>query len=244
MPRDLFQDLGARRSNAGGWRALPASLALHALAAGAVALFVVRPVANAIEDPPTGMLRILGGTPTPAPAAPRIPPTQRPRRRTGADGGAPAPASIPIVTPEYRTPVNGEADDMPAPCLTGCGDGPPGSTGVGPGAGPGDGGLDVAAGDGSPLPIGGALRPPRKTQHVLPAYPALAQRAGIGAIVIVQCVIDVDGRVSDAHVLRGHPLLDAAALEAMRQWRYEPTRLNGIAVPVVMTVTVTFQAQR
>jgi protein TonB len=66
----------------------------------------------------------------------------------------------------------------------------------------------------------------------------------VDGVVVVQCVIDVHGRVSEARVLIGHPLLDASALEAVRQWRYEPTRLNGIAVPVVMTVTPTFQPRR
>ena len=245
MPRELFQDLQPGRPGAAGWRALPASLAVHALAAAAMAFFVVRPVANAVEEQPTGVLRFFGAAPTPAPAAPRaVASAPRSKPQPVLEAGAPAPPQLNVVMSELLPTRNGTLDDTPAPCLTGCGDGSPGSVGVGPGAGAGGRGDDVDAGGGAPLPIGGDLRPPRKTQHVLPQYPELARLAGIGGVVIVQCVIGADGRVVDARVIRGHPLLDAAALEAVRQWRYEPTRLNGVTVPVVMTVTVTFQARK
>lgn len=246
MPRDLFQDLGLERRSAGGWRALPASLAVHALAGIAVAALLVRPVANAFEERHKGVLQLQGSVATPAPAAartaPTAPATVRPAARTAPP--APAPAPVPVAPPDLALPTDDDFDDTPAPCLTNCGDGLPGSTGTGVGPGDGQVAEDPGARGGQPVPIGGDLRAPRKTRHVLPEYPELARRAGVGGVVIVQCVIDVDGRVSDAGVLRGHPLLDAAALEAVRRWRYEPTRLNGIAVPVVMTVTVTFQPQR
>jgi TonB family protein len=58
--------------------------------------------------------------------------------------------------------------------------------------------------------------------------------------VVLECVIGTDGRVTDVRVLRGVPLLDAAAVAAVQQWVYEPTRLNGQPVSVFMTVTVRF----
>jgi len=61
--------------------------------------------------------------------------------------------------------------------------------------------------------------------------------------VIIEATIGVDGRVLDAKVLRSIPLLDAAALEAVKQWVYTPTTLNGQPVPVIMTVTVNFTLQ-
>lgn len=249
MSRELFQDLEPKRSG-GGWRALPASLALHALAGIAIAALVVRPVASAIEEHRAGVLRFPSVEATPAPVAvPAAPPF---RAKAGPSvappvptlASAPAPAPIPVDDSDLEEPAPGEHDDTPSGCLTGCGDGPPDNAGTGGGMGDGPSSVDTATGGGWPLPIGGALRAPRKTHQVLPEYPELARRAGVGAVVIVQCVIDVHGRVSDARVLRGHPLLDSSALEAVRQWRYEPTRLNGIAVPVVMTVTVTFQPRR
>ena len=58
--------------------------------------------------------------------------------------------------------------------------------------------------------------------------------------MIIEATIDPHGKVSETHVLRSIPLLDQAALDAVRQWEYEPTRLNGVAVPVIVTVTVNF----
>ena len=71
-------------------------------------------------------------------------------------------------------------------------------------------------------------------------YPAIAQAARVQGIVIVEAIIGTDGKVRDAKVLRSIPLLDQAALDAVRQWEYTPSRLNGVPVPVIMTVTVNF----
>jgi protein TonB len=62
--------------------------------------------------------------------------------------------------------------------------------------------------------------------------------------VIIEATIDREGRVTEARLLRSIPLLDQAALEAVRQWEYEPTLLNGVTVPVIMTVTVNFTLGR
>ena len=58
--------------------------------------------------------------------------------------------------------------------------------------------------------------------------------------MILETVIGSTGEVEDVKVLRSVPLLDDAAISAVRQWRYSPTLLNGVAVPVIMTVTVNF----
>jgi periplasmic protein TonB len=89
-----------------------------------------------------------------------------------------------------------------------------------------------------------AYEMPRKVHDVAPRYPELAQRAGIEGVVIIEAVIAVDGTVRDARVLRSVALLDHAALDAVKQWRYAPTRLGGVAVPVIVTVTVQFRLQR
>jgi protein TonB len=62
----------------------------------------------------------------------------------------------------------------------------------------------------------------------------------VQGVVIMEATIGVDGKVTDVRLLRPIPLLDQAALEAVRQWEYEPTIVNGVAVPVVMTVTLNF----
>jgi protein TonB len=89
-----------------------------------------------------------------------------------------------------------------------------------------------------------ALNMPKKIRDVAPEYPALALSAKVEGDVIIEAVIATDGSVRDARVLRSQPLLDRAAVDAVRQWHYEPTRLNGQPVPVIVTVTVRFRLQR
>jgi periplasmic protein TonB len=93
----------------------------------------------------------------------------------------------------------------------------------------------------TPIYIGGQVRAPQKTHDVRPVYPPLALAARVQGIVIVEATIGADGRVVNARILRSVPLLDQAALDAVRQWEYVPTTLNGVPVPVIMSVTVTFQ---
>ena len=88
--------------------------------------------------------------------------------------------------------------------------------------------------------VGGRVRPPKKILDVRPEVPEDAARAGVRGIVIIEVTIDVDGTVKDARLLRSIPMLDAAALDAVRQWRFEPTVIDGRALPVIMTVTVQF----
>ncbi len=89
-----------------------------------------------------------------------------------------------------------------------------------------------------------AYEMPRKIHDVAPTYPPIASSAHVEGVVIIEAVIAVDGTVRDARVLRSVPLLDRAALDAVKQWRYAPTRLGGVAVPVIVTVTVQFRLQR
>jgi periplasmic protein TonB len=86
----------------------------------------------------------------------------------------------------------------------------------------------------------GNLVPPRKTFNVDPLYPSLARSARVEGVVVLEAVIDRLGRVESVRVLRSIPLLDPAALDAVRQWRFTPTLLNGTPVSIVMVVTVNF----
>ena len=89
--------------------------------------------------------------------------------------------------------------------------------------------------------IGGAIPEPRKTRNVPPTYPPTAQQARIQGVVVLECTISPEGKVVSVTPLRGHALLTEAAVDAVRQWEYTPTLLNGVAVPVIMTVTVNFK---
>ncbi len=105
------------------------------------------------------------------------------------------------------------------------------ATTTGPSAGPDASGA---------LRVGGDLQPPRKLKDVPPEYPALAQQGRVQGVVIMEVRVDERGAVSDVRTLRSIPLLDQAAIDAVKQWQYEPTLMNGVAIPVIMTVTVNF----
>ncbi len=111
------------------------------------------------------------------------------------------------------------------------------------GTGDTEGIVAPAAAERRPIRIGIGMRPPAKTRHVNPEYPAEARAAGISGVVILEATIDAEGAVTDVGVVRSVSGLDEAAIAAVRQWRYTPTWLNGEPVPVIMTVTVNFQPQ-
>jgi protein TonB len=91
-----------------------------------------------------------------------------------------------------------------------------------------------------PRRVGGDVVPPQRIAYTAPQFPPAAQAARMEGTVVLEAIIDATGVVQDVKVLKSVPLLDRAAVEAVRQWRYTPTRLNGVAIPVIMSVTVTF----
>ena len=245
MGRRLFEDVAVPGPGGGKRRArlLPVSVAIHAVVLGVV---LVTPVLTpgALPAPATGGRILVPAMLAPPPPPPRGVP-QRPvtRRLERADSPAPAARGIVLSVPASwsELPPAGDLawgpDDMPE--CDGCV-----PWGV-------DGGIPVQeplAPEATPakpvVRIGRGIEAPVKLRDVKPDYPELALLTRVEGVVIVECRVDESGRVADARVLRGHPLLDAAALDAIRQWRYRPTLLNGNPVSVVMTVTVRFQLRR
>ncbi len=92
-----------------------------------------------------------------------------------------------------------------------------------------------------PVKIGGDVKEPRLITSVLPVYPIGARQAGVEGDVIVNTTIDKNGSVVGMKVLSGPPMLRQAALDALRRWRYEPSRLNGQPVAVEMQVIIKFR---
>ena len=88
------------------------------------------------------------------------------------------------------------------------------------------------------LQVGGSVQAPQRLDRAV--YPADAQAAGVGGDVVVNILIDGTGNVADAKVVRSVPLLDDSALQAVHNWHFQPTLVNGQAVPVRMNVTVSF----
>ncbi len=234
MPRDLFRDVVHPQPGVGSrrWYTLPVSILVHA---GIVLAMIVLPLLAADVLPvPRSVLTWLLAAPV---APPDVPPAPVPRQTAVRPLTRTVPAGPPVEAPSgireetglIMEPEPGEGieggvaaviegtgtKDLPAPPLL-----PPAPV--------------------RPIRVHSGIRPPTKVRHVAPAYPSIAQSARVQGTVIVEAVIGVDGRVQEARILRSIPLLDQAALDAVRQWVFTPTLLSGVPVPVVMTVTVTF----
>jgi protein TonB len=90
----------------------------------------------------------------------------------------------------------------------------------------------------------GGMKLPRKIKDVKPAYPVGALPIRAQGVVLIEATIGADGRVLETRLLHSvNALLDEAALDAVRQWLYEPTVLNGMPVAVVITVVVNYALQ-
>jgi len=92
----------------------------------------------------------------------------------------------------------------------------------------------------APLQVGGRIGMPQRLSQAQPIYPAIAKQGQIQGVVEVSIVIDANGNVERAKIVKSIPQLDKAALDAVKQWKYAPTVVNGAAVPVTMVVKVTF----
>ncbi len=243
MPQELLRDV-LRTGDASGrarrrLSVLPLTIAVHALV---IAVFVVIPILTGGDLPviaSVGMDYIRTAAPPPAPPPPSSAATVAPRSNA-------APRDAPAAIPDHDAP--------PVPASTGPGI----EGGVDIGVQPGPGLLSPAnvAAAPTPLPppppetpkvvrVGGLIKEPRKLVHVPPVYPAIAQQARIQGTVALEALIDVAGRVQNVRVLSSEsPLLNSAAMQAVQQWRYTPTELNGVPVPVLMTIFVRFTLER
>jgi protein TonB len=229
MPRDLFGEVTRPSISIGNrkWYTVPLSLFTHSLAIG---LVIALPLLA-----PAVMPSVLANN-DPVWIKTELPPPPPPPERRTIEKVEPIENydAAPTVAPEGFTPEkpvveSGWEDAQPGPGVV-------------------DGMFDATSVVAPPPPprvpdpvrVGGAVREPQKIRHVSPAYPAIAQAARVQGVVIIEATIGVDGRLINARVLRSIPLLDQAALEAVRQWEFTPTLLNGVPVPVIMTVTVNF----
>lgn len=91
-------------------------------------------------------------------------------------------------------------------------------------------------------PVGADITPPKEVSRVQPRFPPEAKREGRSGVVVFDVVIDASGAVAAVHIGRhADPDLELAALEAVRQWRYQPATRNGVPVPVWFSITMRFQ---
>ncbi len=92
--------------------------------------------------------------------------------------------------------------------------------------------------------IGGQIAQPKIIRRIEPVYPDLAKASRVSALLILEAEVDTRGYVKTVKVLRGHPLFDEAAMEALKQWRYQPLLLNGEPTGFILTVTMNFNLQQ
>ncbi len=208
---------------------LPVSIAVHSVVFGAVVFASVWNVEFPI-NPPAQIAQFLVVAPPPPPP----PPPPR---------AAPPPEAKPIEAPKALqemapTVVQNIAEPTPEGAFEGVEGGVAGGVAGGVVAEP------VVAAPPEPdvpLRVGGAISAPVTIKRVNPIYTEIARRARVSGIVIIEAIIDKQGRVRDAKVLRGLPMgLDAAALAALKQWTFEPAKLNDKPVEVYYVLTINF----
>ena len=234
MPRDLFGDVTHPSISVGNrkWYTVPVSLLSHSAIVFAI---VVIPLlaSDALPEPWEKITVVFDippvPTPPPAPrrldevraADPSIPPREAPE---GIAPEKPVDLDTSFQDKNQDGVVGGDprffdvVNELPPP--------------------------PIVAKPTEPVRVGSGIRQPQRIRDVQPLYPQIAQAARVQGIVIIEATIGEDGQVINARVLRSVPLLDQAALDAVRQWQYTPTLLNGVPVPVIMSVTVQFTLSR
>jgi len=205
-------------------------------------------VADALPQPPD-MMAFVVAPPPPPPPAPPPPPEVRPEPAKPQPGpvpeappiAAPPPVAAPIEAPPTIAAETGREAEVWNKVEPGFEKGVEGGV-----AGTTGAAIDLAppAPPAAPVRIGGSISAPKLVKRVEPDYPAAAQTAQIQGIVILEATVDEQGTVDKVKVLRSNSLLDAAAMTAVKQWKYAPLLLNGKATPFVLTVTVSFDLTR
>jgi protein TonB len=214
------------------------SVLVHALV---LAALVALQLTNVIALPaPTQVLAYVQASPIAQVPDPPAPPRSRTQPASADSRPHVSSTAAPVVEPRDIAPETVEnvaRTDRPGPPVDG------GLFGVPDGLGH----TEAVAPSPSPNPappapmrLHSGIRAPTKLVHVAPAYPAIARAAHVQGVVIIEATLDADGSVAATRVLRSIPLLDRAAVDAVRQWRFTPTLLNGVPVAIIMTVTVNF----
>jgi len=228
----MFQDVVCPHARANSkWYTVPLSFVVHTLLLAV--LIVVPLIATDLLPRPRATVQFV------APYVPVVPLPTPPVRRNAQSSPASASTGVaPVVAPDTIGPETGVVFEP----------GHVDTTGIDSII---DGGIGEIAVDAAPpaappapaapLPVGGKIKAPARTKYVAPLYPDIARSARLQGIVILEAVIGADGKVEHARVMRSQPLLDEAALAAVRAWEYTPTLLNGRPTPVIMTVTVQFR---
>jgi len=233
MPAELFRS--ERPSTLARPRAsvLPLSIAAHVVVLGAV---FSTPLLGDIDFPPPNRPLAYAYTSVELPPPPPVVLKQAPSQQTQTTSPDKAPLEPPDeIKPENMIELSPRGSGLPD------GDDAGMPLGIADSVGPPVAPLPPPPPvERKPVPVGGKIQPPRRLVSVAPVYPPIAQAARIEGTVQIEALIGEDGKVRNARVIAGRDVLNDAALTAVRQWKFTPTRLNGEPVAVIMTVTVVF----
>ena len=239
-----FEILADRRtpvSGRGGRRWMVASIAAHGSLLGvlmAVSLLGPEP----LPEPAALTVKAFLVEPGLAPAPPPPPPPAAARLRITPQAVA-TPSPVAVFQAPLETPTEVKAE--PGIDLALDGGVPGGVEGGVPGGVVGGvvGGVPDALAPPTPrvVHVGGDVKEPTKVRNVNPTYPQVAVAGRVEGTVVLEATIAPSGKVADVRVLRSLPLLEKAAIDAVRQWIYTPTLIDGVPVTAIMTVTVRFQ---
>lgn len=254
-------DLETKRQPRRRWISLPIAVGLHAVGLTAFAFASYWSVGNVPEPSSTNLvffqLAPLPEIPGGGGGRPPQPPVNQPEHRnpTPPETRQPVqpteesvPTNVPaptVATFNDSNPTDPSNSSDPGGDCPSCAPGP----GVGPGDGPGDGpggpGEGPGIGDSMPIHLTVDMTKPEILKRVQPRYTDIARRAGVQGTVIVEAIIDKQGSVTDARVLRGLPMgLNEEAVNAILQWRFTPAYQGSRPVSVYFTLTVNFTIQR
>lgn len=193
---------------------------------------------------PGGLARAVFVEPVLAPPPP--PPPPPPPRVSGASRPR-SPAKVPPAESAFTAPTTVPERVVEETSDLGTTPGEPGGVEGGvPGGVVGAvvGGLSPPEPEVPIVKVGGEIREPRKIRHVDPIYPEIASRARVQGTVVLECLVSPQGQVVEVSVLNSIPLLDDAAIAAVKQWVYTPTLKDGVPVKVILTVSVRFALAR
>jgi len=222
------------------------SFAAHAVVLGVLAVLLER----AVVVPPAEPVRMVYIEPAPPPPPPLGAQTSAPSAPVPAEPVLQKPKEIAqpqrLVVPRKAKPKAQRAE--PAPVVAVPHGEPQGEVGgvvggvVGGEAGGKVGGVVGGHGD-LPIPAGQVEHPPVPVRRVVPVYPPVARARNLEGRVVLRAVVDRDGRVEQAiTVIESIPLLDAAAVDALRQWRFTPGQdRDGHTVRVLIDLPIRFQ---
>ena len=227
------------------WLTVPVSIAIHSFIVLLLVLGSYWFITEAVQPPPISVSIMTPPPPPPPPPPAKKKATPQPQQPQEAPKEMVQPTIVPQeLPPPEEVPDGGGADG-------GVDGGVEGGVEGGVPGGVVGGVLGGVLSDGlmgqqqlqeeTPMIVTAEMKPPVLVKKVEPSYPDIARKARMEGTVIIQAIIGRTGQVEDATVLRGvNPLLDQAALEAVRLWIYEPAMLNNKPVKVYFTVTVIF----